>query len=144
MDISNISNTPVSFPIGKNVYNVSRLSLLELFAEFEVEAKKDYIDDVNVMAATIKDKVEKLDFMVKMMRDMPNGIKLEERARDKMNSMSGGLKVLYTALKKHNKITYDDIVGLSSDTSLNAQISAIVEYTLGNDIRSKDDAEKKI
>jgi len=149
MDISNIANVPIEFSIGANKYKVSRLSLLELFAEFESEAKKGYLSDINEMATTIKDKTEKLDFMVRMMRDMPSGKRLEDLAKDRMNSMSGGLQVLYTSLKKHNKITLDEVKNLSSDESVNTQVAAIVEYALGNDLRQKEEkpeetSEKKV
>lgn len=145
-DITNLANIPVEFPVGANKYKVSRLSLIELFSEFENSVKTDYYKDINEMANTLKDKQEKMDFMCRMMRDMPSGKKLEEAARNKMDSMDGGIRILYSALKKHNKISYDEVVNLSSDNNIATSVAAIIEYALGNDLKPKEEKtdEKKV
>jgi len=142
-DITNLANTPIEFPVGAVKYKVSRLTLIELFSEFETLAKQEYFKDITDLANTIKDKVERTDLIVKLMRDMPSGKRLEEVVKSKMDSMDGGLRILHTALKKHNKITYEEVVNLSSNPDSSGAVSAIIEYALGNDIRAKEDTEKK-
>ena len=142
-DISNLANTPIEFPIGAVKYKVSRLTLIELFTEFEALAKQEYFNDILALSNAIKDKAEKTDLIVRLMRDMPSGKRLEEIVKSKMDSMDGGLRILFTALKKHNKISYDEVVNLSSNPDCSSAVSAIIEYCLGNDVKKEESSSEK-
>jgi len=109
MEVSNIANNPISFKIGDRDFLVKRLSLLDLFAEFEVEIKRQYMDDIIEMASRIKDPKERIEFQRSAMKDMPKGKEMEDSVRSNMDTFEGGIKLLYLSLSKLNKITKEDI-----------------------------------
>lgn len=139
MEVSNIANNPISFKIGDRDFLIKRLSLLDLFAEFESNVKKLHMDDIILMAERIKDKTERIEFQRSAMKDMPKGQVLQDMARDEMNTFEGGVKLLYLAISKCNKISEDEVKELVSNPNNSTAISNIMNFVTGADV----DLEKK-
>ena len=134
MEVSNILNNPITFVLSGKQYRVKRLSLLDLFAEFEVDVKAQYMDDVVDMASRIKDIKERIKFQCLSLKDMPKGKELEDQSRDIMGSYKGGLKLLYMALSKCNNITQDEVNKISSDPANTDVITNLMNYITGTDV----------
>lgn len=156
MEVSNIANNPVTFSLSGKNYLVKRLSLLDLFAEFEVMVKEQYMDDIAKMASRVKDSKERIDLQRALMKDMPKGRELQEiihgvpgpKDKEGNDTMVGGLinspegftKLLYLALSKCNKITDEEIKEIVSDQKTNAvAITNIMNYITGTDIEKKEE-----
>jgi len=143
MELSNVTNNPVSFKLSGRDFLIKRLSLLDLFAEFEVGVKKQYMDDIALMAERIKDQKERVEFQRSALKDMPKGKELEELGKDAMNTFEGGVKLLYKALSKCNQVTEEEVKSIASNPSNNTGITNIMNYITGVDVDlNKDEAEE--
>ena len=151
MQVIDVANHPVDFEIAGKTFKIKRLSLLDLYAVFEAEARKESISDITAIASQMKESKERIQFSKEAMKELPRGKELEDLARGRMDSVSGGIKMLHIALSELNEITYDEVKSLVNDnrenTEVDAQIAAIVNYIIGTDVvieeESKDPKDDK-
>lgn len=143
MQVSNLANVPVDMKIGETTFKVKRLSLLNLYGEFESDVKSEYLDNISDLASRVKDIKERIQLQRELMKDMPKGRILEESAKDKMDSVDGGVKLLYLALKDSNEITVKEAKDLSSNYKNTAEINNIIDYTIGLDASEEKEENKE-
>lgn len=137
MEVSNIANTPVVFSLSGKDYQVKRLNLMDLFASFEVDVKKQHMDNIVALAQKITDPKERIEFQRQAIKDVPRGKDLEEAVKNAMDGFEGGIKLLWLALSKCNKITLDEAKELIMDNTNSAAITNIMNYITGNDLEEK-------
>jgi hypothetical protein len=141
-DISNLGNTPIKFNVGGKSFDVKRLSVMDLFATFESDVKKSYLDDVIALASRMDIAKERIDFQKAALKEMPRGKELSEQVSDLMNTFEGGIKILYMALSKCNKISVDEVKQLVGTSTNPAEITAVMDYVVGGDIVVNSDKKE--
>lgn len=144
MDIAELNNMPLEFTLSGKVYKVKRLSITEIFSDFEKEIKQEYINDINLVAETMEAK-DRIDFKRKAMQDIPRGAKLQDLVNEKMGTISGGIKLLHKALNKCQQVSLDECIAISENKNADT-VGQIISYALGQDVRAeevKDDQGKK-
>ena len=139
MSISNLSNEPIKFKIGEKEYLVKRLTLLDLYASFENDIKKGYMDDIVALAERIKDSKERMQFQKEAIKDMPRGRELSLKVQESMDGIDGGIKILYLALSKCQKIDIDEVKSLIGNVNLSAQINTVMDFIVGNDVVKEEE-----
>jgi hypothetical protein len=142
MGVSNIANNPVEFVLSGKVYQVKRLNLMDLFAEFEVEVKKQFFDNIADYANRIKDNKERLEYQRQAIKDIPKGVELQKAVNELMETFEGAVKLLYLSLIKCNKITLEETKNIVLDQSNNAVITNLMAYITGSDQEVKKDEDK--
>jgi hypothetical protein len=142
MDAHNLSNAPIKFTISGKTFDVKRLSILDLFATFEAEVKKIYLDDVISLANRMPTTKERIDFQKAALKEMPRGKELQDQVSEIMNSFDGGIKILHLALNKCNTISYDEVKQMVVTTTSPAEITAVMDYVVGSDISVGDDKKE--
>jgi len=145
-NISELANTPLDFKIGEKVYKIKRLSLNSIFAEFEKEIREDYFTNTREMLKVLEDKDKEIFFKT---NKMPVGKVMDEKVQERLQSNSGGIKVLYKAFNLCQKVSQEEINAIIEDANNSDIISQIISYSIGNDIKDiKEDiiteAQKKI
>jgi hypothetical protein len=143
MDISNIANTPIEMSLAGEKLKVSRLNLTELMANYQKEAKEDYIKDVQAIAKGITDKSERLEFLSMQMKKLPSGEELERLAGDKMDTVEGAVSMMLTILNKHQEVSKDKVFEYFQDEKNTEEINAIVSYATSQDAEKKIPKKKK-
>ena len=150
MEVSNIANNPIKFNLNGRDFLVKRLSILDLFAEFEVLAKEQFMDEVASYAKRIEDKQERIEYQRIKMKDMPKGKELQEiiygapgpkdaNGNDTviggmMNTPKGCVKLLHLALSKCNEINMEEAGQIFSDPKNSSIINNIMNYITGADV----------
>jgi len=138
MQVIDVANHPVEFDVAGKTFKIKRLSLLDLYAVFESEARKESISDITAIASQMTDSKERIQFSKEAMKELPKGKELEDLARSRMDSVAGGIKMLHIALSELNQISYDEVKALVNDNrdnpAVDAQIAAIVNYIIGHDV----------
>ena len=146
MQVSNLANHPIELPLGERTFKIKRLSLLDLYGEFENEVKEEYINDIVKIASKMKSSSERITFQREAMKDIPKGKELEDSCQAKMDSMLGGIKMLYMALDDDNDITFEELKTMLGNNRENpefdAQVGAIVNYIIGVDSTNEKDNDK--
>ena len=107
---------------------------MDLFASFEAEIKKHYLDDIISLATRMETTKERIDFQKAALKEMPRGKELADQISDLMNSFEGGIKILHMALSKCNTISVDEVKQLVGASTNPAEITAIMDYVVGGDI----------
>jgi hypothetical protein len=143
MDVHNLSNSPVKFTISGKTFDVKRLSILDLFATFEAEVKRVYLDDVISLAGRMQTTKERIDFQKAALKEMPRGKELQDQVAEIMNSFEGGIKILHLALSKCNTISYDEVKQMVVSSTNPAEISSCMDYVVGSDISVGGDKKEE-
>lgn len=134
MDVHNIANNPLDFVLSGKKYKVKRLSILDLKGSFVKEIKEEYFDDVINMANRIKDAKERYDFQNQALKNMPKNADLDKLITEKMNSIDGGIKILFIALNKCQEVTVEEVNEIMLSGKNTSTINALVDFVLGNDV----------
>lgn len=136
-NVSNIANTPIVFVLSGKNYQIQRLNLIDLFAEFECSVKQEFMDNIVAMAMRIKDTKERVQFQRESFKDMPKGAEMSEAIRVAMDSFNGGVKLLFLALQKCNKITLEEVKDIVLDPTNSTVITNIMAYITGSDVQEE-------
>jgi hypothetical protein len=147
MQVIDVANHPVEFEIAGKTFKIKRLSLLDIYAVFEAEARKESISDITAIASQMTDSKERIQFSKEAMKELPRGKELEDLAQSRMDSIAGGIKMLYVALSELNEISYEEVKAMVNDNrdnpSVDAQIAAIVNYIIGSDAVVEEKVDPK-
>jgi len=147
MQVIDVANHPIEFEIAGKTFKIKRLSLLDVYAVFEAEARKESISDITAIASQMTDSKERIQFSKEAMKELPRGKELEDLAQSRMNSVTGGIKMLHIALSELNEITYEEVKALVNDnrdnSEVDAQIAAIVNYIIGSDAVVEEKVDPK-
>ena len=142
MDVHNLANSPIKFTISGRTFDVKRLSILDLFAAFESDVKKSYLDDVIALAGRMLTSKERIEFQKDALKAMPRGKELQDQVAEDMNSFEGGIKILHLALSKCNTISYDEVKQMVIASTNPAEITSVMDYVVGSDITVSGDKKE--
>jgi len=137
MDIQNIANSPIEFELSGKTYKVKRLSLMDLFASFEGDVKKEYMANISEYASTITNAVEKQKFQTMAIKQMPSGIELQDMVSAKMNGIDGAIKILFLALSKCQQVTIEAVTEIIQDPANANVITTLMDFIIGNDVKAE-------
>lgn len=133
-DIHALAGMPVDIMIGGKAYKVGRLSILDVLGEFGKLVRERKLSDIVLACQGIHDKADRQDMVKALIRDVPKGKELEEEARQVIDTVEGGVRMLWMALKKHQKdLTLDDAVALATEKNA-TEVSVAIEYAMGGDL----------
>lgn len=133
MQVSNLANNSIDMKIGERTFKVKRLSINDLYTDFENEVKSEFFDNVVDLASRIKDIDQALELQRKSIKDIPKGVELELLAGQKLASTNGIIKTVYKAIKDSNEITFEEVKQLVYNKEHSIQLKNIIDYLAGND-----------
>lgn len=140
--ISDFSNEPIEMNIGERTFKFRQLSLLELYDDFAKIITSDCIKNITAVAKTIENKEERSEFLIQSMQSLPSGLGMELKVAEMEITMIGRIKQLYSAMKKDNDITIEELNHLvSSEEDLREDIDNIMTY-IRNEHKIEKDPEE--
>jgi len=89
----------VDFIIGEKEYKVQKLSIVEALNALKTIAKKDYIDNAEVISKSLSGK-EKSEFLISVWKQMPDENELIDQAEKSILSIRGIITIIEIALNK--------------------------------------------
>ena len=140
MSVADLSNSSIEFDIDGKTYKVKKLNILDIFVKFETDIRQDYIQSISDMAK-ILDSKDRAEFLKNAIKELPTGRSLEDKVDEKMNTIQGGVDLLYTILQKCQEVSKNDIITMVSKESNGEVINSIVSYALG---QSKNEASEAV
>jgi len=135
-NLSDMANVPLDFVINGKTYKIKRLSIRDIFLDFEKEIKEKYMQNVMEMSKLIDSK-DKMEYLRKAMVDMPSGRRLDDMVQEEITSISGGTKVLIKALNTCQKVTEQEVMQMSMDANNSDTLAQIITYCLGGNIEEE-------
>jgi hypothetical protein len=144
MSISDLSNSPLEFNLGKKSVKVSRLSIKEFFGIAENKVKQNFINNMQSVASFLNGK-EKIEYLIQTTKDIPTGDKLFELTQIWIKTNEGMSELLKVALNKHQTLTEEEITTLILQADI-GQIEAMVNFIAGveNESGVQNTDEKKV
>jgi hypothetical protein len=103
MSVADLSNSSIEFDIDGKTYKVKKLNILDIFVKFETDIRQDYIQSISDMAK-ILDSKDRAEFLKNAIKELPTGRSLEDKVDEKMNTIQGGVDLLYTILQKCQEV----------------------------------------
>ena len=138
-DAIDVLNTPVTFTVNNVPYKVRRAALKDLIPAFESDVKEEYLANAHRIADVIKEEDKKFKFLMKALKEIPQGMELNACVEQKMASIDGYVKVLYAALKQDNKITIDEVRSMAMENTIDCNI--IFNFALGSNTEKEGKVE---
>lgn len=142
MSVSTLANTHVEFDIGGQTFKVRKLSIMDIFVEFEREVRQDYINNINEMVKVLP-ATDRKGFLADAIKEMPAGKRLEDLANERIATVQGGLKLLHAVLSKCQPVTPDEAMALAADNANAEAIAEVMAYAVTGEKRPEGGAEKK-
>jgi len=142
-DIHALSASPVDLMIGGRAWKVSRLSILEVLGEFGKLVRERNLSDIVTACKGIADKAERQDMVKALMRDAPRGRELEDEARQTLDTVEGGVRLLWMALRRlQPELTLEQAVDLATQENA-TEVSVAIEFAMGGDLEEIQRKAKK-
>ena len=132
-DIHALSAGSVDLSIGGRQWKVGRLSILDVLGEFGKLVRERRLVDIVTACSGIQDKADRQDMVKALMRDVPKGKELEEEARQAMDTVEGGVRLLWLALRKGQPCSIDEAMSLATEANA-AEVSVAIEFAMGGDL----------
>ena len=115
---------------------------MDLFGQFEADIKKTLMDDIVALASRMDDKTERIEFQRQAIRDIPKGKDLQQQVTEAMDTVDGGVKLLWMSLSKCNEITLEETRDLILDEANEASITNVMNFITGQDTVEEKKDEK--
>ena len=141
MSVTNLSNAPIEFTIGGKQWKIRKLSVLDLFSEFEKEVKEEYVKNINELVKALPSQ-DRASFLSSAIKEMPSGKRLEELAQERMNTVQGGVRMFVAVLGKCQPVSTEDAMSLAMDPENQPAIQQAMAYAVGSEALEGKDGKK--
>lgn len=130
-EISDMLNTELEVIIGDKKLKVKKLTLEEIFAEFEKEIRQKAIADAQELARELTGR-EKVDFLKEVWKDLPKGEALLAEVNALMGSIGGIQKLLWMSARKlQPDLTLKDVSGIVGNEKAVEDLAPVVDFICG-------------
>ena len=145
-NVSDMVNVPTSMVLGDKARKLRRLSIAEVFGQFEQEIQDEYVTRMQKIASTLVGK-DKVDYLVQMSQAMPSGAELAQQAAGRTGTLAGIVKLFKQSLvpeadpKTGQPLPDPDIVMLLNESpDLVRQLSKAMVGIEAKTVKAEDSA----
>jgi len=131
MSLIDSANIPIEMSLADRTFKVKRLTIKELFGNAQAKIISRARDNIRETASLLSGN-EKMDFLCRATKNLPEGDELNRLAGEYNQSAIGVSELLMIGLNKCQTVSEDEISQIVNNATIEQQIS-MVAYLNGSD-----------